>query len=252
MLRDPGVGFFGSFDLDPWLVSYEIYVTNGFKGLGDALAENVITRDKGLRDARPHDNKVPGTGKYRDFNQNKAVTARLAVAPFLGLELGASGHSGTYDQGSDNDLTVYAVDGTISMGGVYNVLFEGEGFVRDLFFATEIVFEKARANIDRDAFATAAGVPGDFDGWFGEIRVHFLPAFLQSVFQVSDESTFTLVFRKEAVDTDGDRRDRKAVGLNYRPTEDTVFKVEFEWNGEGGLRAKTDNDAFLFSFASYF
>jgi len=249
VLRDPGIGFFGSFDLDPWLILYEIYVTNGFKGLGP---NNVITRDKGLRDARPHEDKVTGTKKYRDFNQNKAVTARIAVSPFLGVELGASGHTGKYDLGADNDLTVYAVDGTIAMGGLYNALFEGEGIVRDIFFATEIVFEKARANIDRNAAATAAGVPGDFDGWFGEIRVHFLPAFLQPVFKVGDESTFTLVFRKEGIDTDGDRRTRRAVGLNYRPTEDTVFKIEFEWNGEGGLRAKTDNDAFIFSFASYF
>jgi hypothetical protein len=252
VLRDPGVGFFGTIDLDPWLIAYEIYVSNGFKGLGDLAAENVITSSKGLRDARPHDSKVDGTKKYRDFNRDKAVTGRLSMSPFLGLEFGVSGHRGKYDQNDNNLLHIAAYDATLAMGGIFNALFEGEGFLRDLFFATEIVIEASRARLERDALATAAGVLRRLEGNFGEIRFHFMPGFLKPVFEVSDESTFTLVFRLEKIDLDGARRYRQVVGLNYRPTEDTVIKIEFEKNAEGGTVLDVDNDAFLFSFASYF
>lgn len=252
VLRDPGLGFFGTIDLDPWLISYEIYVSNGYKGLGDAPGENVITPSAGLRDARPHDNKVPGTRKYRDFNRDKAVTGRLSVSPFLGLELGVSGHRGKYDQNENNLLNIAAYDATLAMGGIFHALFEGEGFLRDLFFATEIAFEASRARLERDALAVSEGVLRRLEGNYGEIRFHCMPGFLKPIFEVSDESTFTLVFRLEKIDLDGARRYRRVVGLNYRPTEDSVFKFEFERNAEGGTLLKEDNDAFLFSFASYF
>lgn len=247
VLRDPGVGFFGSFDLDPWEVSYEVYVSNGFKGL-DNSGNTVINRDKGLKDARPHKGSL-GTREYRDFNDNKALTARVAVSPTIGLEIGLSGYIGAYDERGDNDLTITALDWTITGGALHEYL-GGKGLIRDLLFSLEIVGEVARAEIDRDAFAVASGVPGDMDGWYGEVRFHFM--ILPSVFKFAEDSTFTLLFRRGEIDLDGDRRDRTAVGLNFRPTEDSVFKIEHEWNGEGGLRAESDNDAWLFSVASYF
>lgn len=248
VLRDPGMGLYGTFDLDPWQITYELYVTNGFKGLTNAGA-TPINRSDGLRKARPSED-VGGGKKFRDFNDNKALTARAGVSPFLGLEIGLSAHQGKYDEAGDNELEIVAWDGTIEMGSVYDLLFSGEGFVKEAFFATEIVFEVARADIERNAFALASGVPGDFEGWFTEVRVHFI--LFDSVFKVTDESTFTLTYRREGLDLDGDRRSRRVFGLNYRPREHTVFKLEYESNEEGGTRPDSRNDAVLFSVASYF
>ena len=51
----------------------------------------------------------------------------------------------------------------------------------------------------------------------------------------------------------GGRQRRTTVGLNYRPIEATVFKFDYQFNrGSGPAPATADDNAFLFSIASYF
>ncbi|MCZ6681320.1 MAG: hypothetical protein O7E52_29235 [Candidatus Poribacteria bacterium] len=71
------------------------------------------------------------------------------------------------------------------------------------------------------------------------------------------ESVFTGVVRYGLVDfdtdLDGDSHDRLTLGLNFRPTEDTVFKLDYQYNwtrDRFNLEAKSA--AFLFSAATYF
>lgn len=249
VLREPGLGFFGSFDADPWKFDYEIYVTNGFKGLDDSGSK--ISTSNGLRDSRALPGKLGKLG--RDFNENLSVVGRAAASPFLGLEVGLSTHIGKYDARGDNLLSLYAIDWTVDLGGIYNQLFSGDGFFRDLFFAIEIVGEFAYADIDRDDFAKSKGVPGDFKGTYLEARYHFMPEFLRKVIPgANEESTFTLVLRWDDTDLDDNDRTRFTPGLNFRPREDTVFKFEYQFNGEDDKLADVDNDAFLFSVATYF
>jgi hypothetical protein len=251
VLREPGVGFFGSIDADPWEFDYEIYLTNGFKGLsktGTLTGEPVINRTNGLRGARPHGTQL-GTSAYRDFNDNKAVVGRFSASPFLGLEVGVSAHTGKYDESGDNRLTVTALDGTVNLGGVLRQL----GATGEFWSAFEVVGEAARADIERDAFAKTVGVPDDFTGGFLETRFHFMPEFLRKVIPgASDESTFTLTYRWDAVDLDGSDRTQNVVGLNFRPREDTVFKVEYLFRSEEGILSEVDNDQFVASVATYF
>jgi len=250
VLREPGVGFFGTIDADPWKFDYEAYAVIGFKGL-DTTSDSVITTSKGLRDARPIPKKLGDLG--RDFNESLAFVGRAAVSPFLGVEVGFSTHIGKYDQAGDNLLSLYAIDWTIDLGGVYNKVFSGDGFLQDLFFAVEIVGEFAYADIERNDFAKTKKVPGDFKGYYVEGRYHFMPDFLRKIMPgANDESTFTLVLRWDDTDLDNNDRTRITPGLNFRPREDTVFKFEYQFNREGGALAKTDNDAFLFSVATYF
>jgi hypothetical protein len=252
VLRDPGVGIFGRIDADPWVFDYEIAVTNGFKGLDDAGADPEIDQLTGLRDARPHDNKVAGTSKFRDFNDNKALTGRLAVSPFLGLEVGVSGHLGKYDQRGEGDLTIWAVDGTVRGGGLYNQIFgAGGGILRDLFFASEFVFEYASADVERTP-VTPVSVPEELSGFYWEYRYHFFFDFLRSLPGMTDESTFTAVFRFDNVDLGGFVTRRRTAGLNLRLTEATVFKFEYHWTEEHADKPEVDDDDFMFSVATYF
>lgn len=252
VLRDPGVGFFGSFDADPWVFSYEVYLVNGFKGLDDA-GSSAINTSQGLRGARPHGDQL-GSGNYRDFNDNKAVVGRFTVSPFLGLELGASFHMGKYDEAGDLDLNIFAFDFTLSGGGLHNALFSGgNDMLRDILFAMELVGEFAYADIDQNDLSKAAGVPEKLDGYYVELRYHFMPRALRSVIPgASDESTFTAVVRWDDTDLDGSGRDSLTFGLNFRPREDTVFKFEYSIRGESGDVSETDNDVFAFSVGTYF
>jgi hypothetical protein len=252
VLREPGVGAFGTFDADPWKFDYEVYVVNGFKGLSKTGA-TVINTSTGLRNARPHTTAL-GTSAYRDFNDNKAVVGRLAASPFLGMEVGGSFHHGKYDERGDNDLTILVFDWTISGGGLHNNLFGGgAGFLRDLLFPLEFVGEVAHATLETDARADAANVPGYLKGWYGEVRYHFMvDAWKSKIPGGSDESTFTAMVRWDDTNQDGAERTRLTFGLNFRLREESVIKFEYGIVEESGDAADIDNDIYAFSIASYF
>jgi hypothetical protein len=137
----------------------------------------------------------------------------------------------------------------MNLGGVMRQF----GAVADFWSAFEVVGEFAHADLERDARARAGGVPHDFYGWYLEPRCHFMPEFLRKVIPGADgESTFTLTLRWDLVDLDGADRDQYTVGLNFRPREDTVFKIEYQWREEEGSATDVDNDAFVASVATYF
>jgi len=71
-------------------------------------------------------------------------------------------------------------------------------------------------------------------------------------------SVVTLVARGDWIDddtdTDGDSEDGVTVGINFRPTEETVFKLDHNWawtTPAGGDRGDAEVRLF-FSLASYF
>ena len=90
-----------------------------------------------------------------------------------------------------------------------------------------------------------------------------MPEFLQNVAPsfFTEDSTFTAVLRLGGTDInqpldnkEGDlRRTRLTPGFNFRYTEDTVFKAEYQVNWENG-RAIEDksNNNLVFSVATYF
>ena len=99
-------------------------------------------------------------------------------------------------------------------------------------------------------------------GYYVEARYHFMPSCLKSwsprIF--TENSTFTGVLRWDEVQTsailtDGRNnwlRNRITPGLNYRYTEDTVFKLDYQINMEEKDLTDIANNAFLFSVATYF
>jgi hypothetical protein len=256
-LREIGVGFFG--DLLPeeseWELKYEGYLTSGFKGFATDVVVNVgepagavstISSAKGLRDARPSKDTL-GTKHYGDVNEGFAGVGRISVSPFLGSEIGLSAHGGTYDESSDNMLTISAVDAMFTVSEfqigdipVGPIEFQGEG---------------AYASVERDSFTKANGVADDMWGYYVQMNYHFMPQTLVDNLPLVflPESTFTAVLRWGEVDLDDNEMTRLTAGLNFRPIEAVVFKFDYQFNHGSGKAPKTaKDDAFLISLASYF
>lgn len=242
-LSESGMGFFGTFyPTELSKLDYEIYVVNGFQSLEDDGTQASTSAESFLRNSR---------GSVRnDNNTNFAVVGRLAYSPFIGLELGTSFHTGTIDERNRNRLTITAFDWTYQKGPF------------------ELVGEIANSMIDRDGVVSTGDevsdlLPGDSFGYYIEPRYHFMPVFLMDLAPsfFTDDSIFTTVVRFGATDM-GDfgsgshkiRRTRLTPGFNYRYTEDTVFKAEYQLNWEHGLvtTPEVSNNVLLFSVATYF
>ena len=103
-------------------------------------------------------------------------------------------------------------------------------------------------------------MPTQLDGYTAQLAWHFLPSWALRIPGdfITEESTFTLVGRYEAVDlrrgvTGANPRgkyDVTRVGLNFRPIEETVIKAEYSWQ-KGDNALDTFNE-FALSFATYF
>jgi hypothetical protein len=240
---EPGIGLYGSFyPGGEWKVDYEIYAVNGFRGLvkdsGSPTGfESRFAVDEGTRDGRPD--------YEQDVNNSFAGVGRLALSPLLGLEVGFSAHIGNYDEHAGGLLAaIYAVDATIQFGRFAKAL-----------GGLELLAEFARADLERNDVARASGVPGGFWGMYSQVNYHFMFDGLRKALPVlfGEESTFTAVLRLDHLDLDGRRFERITPGINFRPTEETVFKVDYEFHFEGGWgRRRIDDDVFSVSIATYF
>lgn len=206
---DTGAGFHGlAYPSDEVQVTYEAYVTNG-------LSQRISAAD-GLKRARP---------SFKDDNNgNKALTGRVAVSPWLGLELAASGYFGRYD--GERALSLLGGDmtwthGPFELAGEYaRIATEGGSWLN----GTEVV-----------------AVPTGMEGWYLEGRWRFFPEWLQGTFLGRGggfpQATMALVGRYGGADTDlptAGRTDRTelVLGLNYRPIQTFVAKWELVRRGD--------------------
>jgi hypothetical protein len=239
-LRDVGFGLWG--DLSE-TVSYNATITNGFRGLDDA-GDVAINLEEGLHDAAPHED---GIGEpYEQMNDSFAYTGRVAFKPVLGVELGGSALLDHYDESNDNQLAIYALDATVDGKAV--------SWLPD---PVELLGEGAWENIERDDFAQASGVPDDMNGYYVQANYRFDPAWLTAWKQdgtVDESAHFTFVTRYDRVHLDTYDRRRTTLGVNFRPNAyDTVFKLDYQFNSDSGtLEGENDNNALLFSIATYF
>jgi hypothetical protein len=253
---EAGAGIYGTFY--PTALSkidYELYAVNGMTQTAGAIT------DLGVRNARG--------SVSRDRDDSKAIVGRLAFSPMLGIEIAGSGYHGQYKPstatvGSGN-LDIFAVDWTLQRGPF------------------ELIGEAAWVRISNNNATGVAGNgigPAGMFGYYVQGNYHFMPELLKRLApsHFSDASTFTATVRWEQVDTDTDNRtiggantlgnrrelDRLTVGLNFRPIEDTVFKINWQYNAQNGAAGLTpagdlgtasspmDGDGFLFQAATYF
>ncbi|MDP6925369.1 MAG: hypothetical protein R2568_09140 [Candidatus Scalindua sp.] len=257
-LVEAGMGFFGTFyPSELSKLDYEIYLVNGFQSVRGSTS--VLTAADAASASEIQDFIKDSRGsKQSDNNTNFAVLGRVGYSPFLGLEIGASVHSGYIDDSDSNRMTIKAIDWTYQRG------------------AFELVGEYGHASIEREGFMDdgtqkSDRMAGDMWGVYAEPRYHFMPQILKDAAPTffTDNSTFTAVLRLGYMDinqptnvaNEGDiLRSRITPGINFRYTEDTVFKLEYQFNDEHGRRINAgdprgtsqSNDSLVFSVATYF
>jgi hypothetical protein len=204
----PGIGVFGAAPFGRGhVLSWDVALTNGFR--------DAFTADDGVRGAR----------QDRDENDGKQVWAR-AVATWDThcvldrLETGLSGTYGIYDERDRNEITGFAVDLLLRKGP-----FELKG--------EYVSYDYERSSADpADAIEHQDGV------WL-EAAWHFFPGFLCGGCPpfVEETSLFTLAVRWQRMDLDDhvrgatfeDDLEAWSVGLNYRITERSVFRLDHTW-----------------------
>ncbi len=235
-LSETGVGFFGTlYPSERSLLTYEAYVVNGFT---DELVElGAGARRLNVREAAG----TRGAGN----SATKNFVGRVGFSPMLGLELGASAHTGEYGEGvepageaeEDRHATIVALDWSWRRGPF------------------EIVGEAARLRADLSDSLSAAGVSDGSQGWYLQGNWRFGQGWLVP----KPTSTFTGVARWDQVDyaagVTGDEQRRFSLGLNWRPIGDAAFKGEYQWNWTTPAGTTTRGPAqrrLLFSLASYF
>lgn len=253
---EAGAGIYGTFYPSALSkIDYELYAVNGMTQTAGAIT------DLGIRSARG--------SVSRDRDDSKAIVGRLAFSPMLGIEIAGSGYHGQYKPstatiGSGN-IDIFAVDWTLQRGPF------------------ELIGEAAWTRISNNNATGVAGNgigPAGMFGYYVQGNYHFMPEILKRLApsHFSDASTFTATVRWEQIDTDTDNRtvggantlgnrrelDRLTVGLNFRPVEDMVFKINWQHNAQNGAVGLTpagdlgtanspmDGDGFLFQAATYF
>ena len=255
-MTEAGMGFFGTFyPTEMSKLDYEVYITQGIKGMDRIGGTDRVFFDSvnGTRGGR-------GRSFFRmdeDINENKAIVGRVAFSPFLGLEIGGSAYHGAWDalgagRRSSRNITISALDFAWQKGPFELI---GEGAYADI----------EKKGIDRLMGLTTprTKVPKRLSGYYVEPRYHFMPGFLHDFAPkiFTDRSTFTLAPRWEQMDLDrGNRQDRLTLGLNFRYTEDTVIKLDYQFNGEHFRRGfpaigrddSINNNALIFGLATYF
>ncbi len=233
---EAGAGFRGSIYLgdmssSSWLqnfeLSYELYAVNG-------LTEHIS--DTSPRDAR---------GAFgKDNNNNKALVGRLQISPCSVLKVGLSGYTGKYDK-AGNDMQGYDIDAKI---------------VYDPF---ELLGEFADFELDEGLNDDGLSITENLQGGYVEGRFHFWPGFLNQTFlgRGLENPTFTAIARvgyaeiedDGDTDTDDNREERFTIGLNYRPIESFVCKLEYQFNEtDNEPLERGDNDGFIASVSAAF
>lgn len=160
-----------------------------------------------------------GRGSHKaDNNEEKSLVGRLNYSPFLGVDLGGSFHRGAYDDAGERSLAIYAADIDYNRGP-----FDLKG-------------EFASASID--------GVVADSrSGYYVQAGYHFLSGVLSRF----PNSVCTASFRYDHIDLGSSEETRLTFGLNYRPEEQTVIKLDYEIYDRD-----EDSNGLILSVASYF
>ena len=266
-MSETGAGFYGTFY--PGRTSkldYEFYVTTGPCGYNND-GEPRVNEASGTKNSRQR--KCPSDDGL-DINNGKAVSGRVAFSPMLGVEVAGSSYYGNSSfNGTYNPLSITAIDWTLQRGP-----FELIG---------EAAWVYARGNSraiqgNQIGFAPGSlltgiggnsgpGIPPQrMSGFYIQGNYHFMPAFLTKLSprRFGEGSTFTAVIRYDSVNTNLDNSngtggwgnlEQVSFGLNYRPIEDAVFKISYQYQPMA-FNANTDqrihDSALVISAATYF
>ena len=220
-------------------LNYEGYIING-------LDEDIS--DTGLRSAKG--------AIEADENNNKALVGRLGLGVNRNLEFGVSAYQGKF--GRAGSATRNGNDDLLGIGADVNFKRGPFEVVGD--FAYWDFENGALVDHDNDNATAAVSASKDMRGFYLEPRYHFWPKFLNNTFlgRGFADPKFTLVGRYDWVDIadDGDagsgsnKEKRYTLGINYRPIESWVFKLEYQLNSSSNeVLERGDKDGIMASMA---
>ena len=266
-MAETGAGFYGT--LYPGRTSkldYELYFTTGPCSYGSDGTPR-ISEENGTRNARQR--KCASDDGF-DINNGKAVVGRLAFSPMLGIEVAGSGYYGNgAPNGNYNPLSILALDWTLQRGPFELIGEAAWAYSRGNSRAiqTNTIGFAPGSLLTGIGGNSGIGIPPQrMDGFYIQSNYHFMPDFLTkwSPKRFGEGSTFTAVFRYDRVNTNLDNSngtggfgnlEQLSFGLNYRPIEDAVFKISYQYqpkafNANTGERIH--DSAFVISAATYF
>ncbi|GAC1515952.1 MAG: hypothetical protein NVS1B4_08590 [Gemmatimonadaceae bacterium] len=254
-LSEAGVGVYGTvYPTARSLVSYELYLANGFRDNAVTFTDRGRFAAVALRDARGE--------RGDDNNFAKSIVGRVVVSPVLGMEIGLSGHRGKYATPGTRVITFPRVPGT---PGDTTITLRYSGNERVTIGALDAAWQRGPFDFQGEYARVAVDLPqgmidarpsaATMDGSYVQGAYHFGHGHLEP----RATSVFTGVARYDRVALDRERsgniRERLSVGLNWRPIPDAAIKGDFQWNWDtpdgAGRRAAAERRVVL-SMASYF
>ncbi|MBI3806447.1 MAG: hypothetical protein HY281_02885 [Nitrospirae bacterium] len=266
-VSETGAGFYGTFY--PGRTSkmdYELYVTTGPCGY-DTNGTPRVNEQDGTRGSRQR--KCPSDDGL-DINNGKAVVGRVAFSPMLGVEVAGSSYYGNSSiNGNYNPLSITAIDWTLQRGP-FEVIGEAawayaRGNSRAIHTNT-IAFSPGSLLTGIGGNSGIGIPPQRMNGFYIQGNYHFMPAFLTKLSpkRFGEGSTFTAVIRYDKVNTNLDNSngtggfgnlEQISVALNYRPLEDMVFKMSYQYQPMAfnpNTSQRIHDSALVLSAATYF
>jgi hypothetical protein len=229
---DLGFGAFGFVPISENVkATYEIQMINGLTD--KFLATPGYLPDPGLQSAR--------SGLRTDNNGDKAVVGRGTLKFFDQYEVGFSGYRGAYKPGSDDLMT--------------GIAFDTEFKPRNVKILEHFQLRSEFARFDLQGSTT----PSSLWGYYMQLTYRFWPSLLNSTIlgRHFNNPTFALVglygrtkMNTTASPTGSLTGEQIIVGFNYRPVEDYVLKIEYQFNN--GQFNQFPSDGFLTSIAWIF
>ena len=226
--REAGAGFTGNTFIESmeggWLedldIEYQFFFVNGFTEAFEAT---------GSRKAR---------GEFGDDNNhNKAVVGRIGLNADETFALGLSGYHGKYDDSSRKAVSGYDIDWAFS------------------FNTFDFIGEYAHFDLEK----SADPIPGTLRGGYVQANYHFWIASLNKTLWGRRylDPHFTAVLRYGQAEIDGEAANNKerrwTAGINYRPFETFVARIEYQWNKATGTPiVHGDRNGVTISFSAAF
>jgi hypothetical protein len=185
----------------------------------------------------------------------------------LGVEVAGSSYYGNQSPYSYNPLSITAIDWTLQKGPFELIGEAAWSYARGNSRAipgNTIGFAPGSLMTGVNTLNPAAFPPQRMQGFYIQGNYHFMPAILTKLSpkRFGEGSTFTAVIRWDQVnlnqDNDGPsmgRQQQISFGLNYRPVEDAVFKISYQYLPETfnvNSGQQIHDQALVISAATYF